>query len=95
MSIMVVVRFPVPRQQLLDWAKDNLELLLPIRALFEKHGRISHLVVTSENEFLDLDEWPSREAYAAFKAEAGAMIEVFESTFGHRSTDAIYDVVKG
>lgn len=93
MSIMVVVRFPVPRQQLLDWAKDNIELLAPIRALFETHGRISHTVATSESEFLDFDVWPSREAYAAFKAEAGAMIETFESTFGHRSTDAIYDIV--
>ena len=93
MSIVVVVRFPVPRQTLLDWAKDNIELLAPIRALFEKHGRISHRVISSETEFLDLDEWPSRDAYAAFKAEAGPMIEVFESTFGHRSTDAIYDLV--
>lgn len=66
-------------------------MLAPIRALFEKHGRISHQVVTNETEFLDLDVWPSREAYAAFKAEAGAMIEAFESAFGHRSTDAIYD----
>ncbi len=91
MSIMVVVRFPVPRQQLADWAKENISMLAPIRALFEKHGRISHQVVTNETEFLDLDVWPSREAYAAFKAEAGAMIEAFESAFGHRSTDAIYD----
>lgn len=91
MSIMVVVRFPVPRQQLMDWAKDNIELLAPIRSLFEKHGRISHRVISNDTEFLDLDEWPSRDAYAAFKAEAGSMIEKFESAFGHRSTDAIYD----
>lgn len=89
---MVIVRFPVPRQQLADWARDNIALLAPIRALFEKHGRISHQVVTSETEFLDLDVWPSREAYAAFKAEAGAMIERFETAFGHASTDAIYDM---
>lgn len=93
MAIMVIVRFPVPRQQLADWAKENLALLAPIRALFEKHGRISHQVITGETEFLDLDVWPSREAYAAFKAEAGGMIEAFEAAFGHRSTDAIYDVV--
>lgn len=93
MPVMVIVRFPVPRQQLADWAKDNLALLTPIRGLFEKHGRISHQVITSDTEFLDLDVWPSREAYAAFKAEAGPLIERFEAAFGHPSSDAIYDMV--
>lgn len=93
MAIMVVVKFPVPRQQLADWVKDNIELLAPIRGLFEKHGRISHTVGTTDSEFIDVDVWPSREAYAAFKAEAGEMIEKFETTFGHRSTDTIYDIV--
>lgn len=93
MPVMVVVRFPVPRQRLADWAKDNLPMLTPFRALFEKHGRISHQIVSNDQEFLDLDVWPSREAYAAFKAEAGAMIDAFETAFGHRSSDAIYDIL--
>lgn len=91
MSIMVLIRFPVAHAQVVDWAKKNHELLAPIGALFEKHGRISQKVITRENEFVDLDEWPSREAYAAFKAEALPFIEAFEAAFGHRSTDTIYD----
>ena len=94
MSIMVVIRFPVAHSIVVEWAKKNSQLLDPIVDLFAKHGRISHRAVTSENEFLDFDEWPSREAYAAFKAEAGPAIEAFESAFGHASTDTIYDVVE-
>lgn len=91
---MVVIRFPVAHSVVVEWAQKNAELLAPINALFAKHGRISHRAVTSATEFLDFDEWPSREAYAAFKAEAGPVIETFEKTFGHASTDTIYGVVE-
>lgn len=93
MSVMVVIRFPVPHSAVVEWASKNGELLAPIIKLFEKHRRISHRAVTSDTEFLDFDEWPSAEAYAAFKAEAGPYIEKFESAFGHRSTDTIYRTV--
>ena len=92
MSVMVLIRFPCNHQVVVDWAAKNGELLAPIGALFEKHGRIGQRVILGENEFIDLDEWPSREAYAAFKAEAGPYIEAFESAFGHRSTDIVYDI---
>ncbi len=72
----------------------NGALLAPIIDLFEKHGRISHRAATSDTEFLDFDEWPSAEAYAAFKAEAGPYIEKFEAAFGHRSTDTVYKTVE-
>jgi hypothetical protein len=94
MSVMVVIRFPVAHSVVVDWASKNSALLAPIMPLFEKHNRISHRVVTSATEFLDFDEWPSAEAYAAFKAEAAPHIEKFESAFGHRSTDEIYDLVE-
>lgn len=93
MSIMVQIRFPVPFTTVAAWAEKNSALLAPIEELFKKHGRISQRVITAENEFIDLDEWPSREAYAAFKAEAALHIEQFESAFGHRSTDTIYDIL--
>lgn len=94
MSVMVVIRFPVAHKVVVAWAKDNAEYLAPINALFAKHGRISHAAVSSETEFLDFDAWPSREAYAAFKAEAGPAITAFEAAFGHASTDVIYDIVE-
>lgn len=93
MSVMVVIRFPVPHSAVAEWASRNGELLTPIIKLFEKHGRISHRAVTSGSEFLDFDEWPSAEAYAAFKAEAGPYIEKFEADLGHRSTDTVYQTI--
>ena len=94
MSVMVVIRFPVAHSAVVAWASKNGELLDPIIKLFEKHKRISHRAVTSATEFLDFDEWPSAEAYAAFKADAAPYIEKFEAAFGHRSTDAVYEVVE-
>jgi hypothetical protein len=92
MSVMVLIRFPCPHAEVVAWAEKNGALLAPIGQLFEKHGRIGQRVILGENEFIDLDEWPSREAYAAFKAEAGPHIEAFESSFGHRSVDTVYDI---
>jgi len=94
MSIMVIIRFPVPHHKVVAWAKANKHFLEPIGVLFKKHGRISHRAATTEDEFVDFDEWPSREAYAAFKAEAGPYIDAFETAFGHRSSDMIYDLVE-
>lgn len=94
MSVMVVIRFPVAHNAVVEWASKNGALLAPIIDLFEKHGRISHRAATSDTEFLDFDEWPSAEAYAAFKAEAGPYIEKFEAAFGHRSTDTVYKTVE-
>jgi len=94
MSIMVVIRFPTSHSAVVAWAEKNQELLEPIGALFKKHGRISHRAATTDSEFVDFDEWPSREAYAAFKAEANPHIEKFETAFGFRSTDTIYELIE-
>jgi hypothetical protein len=92
---MVVIRFPVSFKQMKAWADStDGSLFKPIGELMVKHGRISHRLVTGDTHFLDFDEWPSREAYAAFKAEAGPYIDKFEDAFGHRSTDTVYDVVE-
>lgn len=38
MSVMVVIRFPVPHKDVVAWARDNAEYLAPINALFAKHA---------------------------------------------------------
>ncbi len=86
--------FPVAHKVVLEWASKNMDYLNPIIALFEKHKRISHRAATSATEFLDFDEWPSAEAYASFKAEAGPHIEKFESAFGYASTDEVFEMVE-
>ena len=93
MSVMVIIRFPVAFSAIADWAAANGEKLGPIEALFKKHGRISQRVVSGPDFFMDFDEWPSRETYAAFKAEAAPHIAAFEAAFGHASTDQVLDVV--
>jgi hypothetical protein len=92
---MVVIRFPVSHSKLKEWvSKADPAIFAPIGELFKKHGRISHRAAGSATEFLDFDEWRSREAYAAFKKEAGPHIEKFEKAFGHPSTDTVYDIVE-
>lgn len=93
MSVMVIIRFPVPFSAVGEWAAKNGELLAPIEALFKKHGRISQRVATAAESFVDLDEWPSAAAYAAFKAEAAPYIAKFEESFGYASTDEVLDLL--
>jgi hypothetical protein len=94
MSIMVVLRFPVAHEDLIRLARSNRALLEPILGLFKKHGRISHRAGAIEHRFIDVDEWPSREVYAAFKQEAAPYIDAFEAALGCRSTEELYDRVE-
>jgi hypothetical protein len=94
MSILVVLRFPVAHQDLITLARSNRVLLEPILELFKKHGRISHRAAAAGQSFIDVDEWPSREVYAAFKREAAPYIDDFEAALGCRSTEEVYDRVE-
>lgn len=94
MSVMVVIRFPttLAMQQQLE---QSTELMRPIGEIARRHGAISHRRIYRDSEFLDFDEFPSEEAYHAFRAEAGRAIDAYEEALGVRSTDDLWQVAEG
>jgi hypothetical protein len=53
-----------------------------IIALARTHGLVSHRRVYREGEILDIDEWESEEARAAFRAEAAPLVERMRAARG-------------
>lgn len=91
MSVMVVIHFPVDFEEVerrtggkIDWA--------PVEAAWKAAGARHYHQLKRDGEFLDLDEFPSAEAYEQFKAEAGPAIDEFEALLGVRSTDVVWEV---
>jgi hypothetical protein len=91
MSVMVIIHFPVDFEEAerrtggkVDWA--------PVIAAWKAAGARHYHQLKRDGEFLDLDEFPSIEAYEQFKAEAGPTIEGFETLLGVRSTDVVWEV---
>ena len=92
MSVMVVIHFPIDFAEVERRVGDKIDWA-PVEAAWKRAGARHYHQLTRDGEFVDLDEFPSREAYAQFKAEAGPIIDEFESLLGVRSTDVVWDVV--
>jgi len=90
MSIIVAIKFPVPPAQANAALAANPGALAPLGEAMEKFGGKFLLRLEHDNEFIDLDEWPSLEDYQAFKAEAQAVIDAFEAALGTASTEEIW-----
>ncbi|TDD96330.1 hypothetical protein [Actinomadura rubrisoli] len=94
MSVMVTITFPMASDEADRIVGENPHLLGAVRPLLEKHGGRFLFRLLGDGEFTDYDEYPSREAYAAFKAEAQPAIDAFEAALGVSSTDEVRDVVR-
>ncbi len=90
MSIIVFTMFRVPSAQANAVREANPGVMEPIRNAMEKFGGKFVLRLEHENEFVDMDEWPSLEAYQAFKAEAQSAIDAFEAALGTTSAEEIW-----
>lgn len=90
MSIIVAIKFPVPPAQANAAMAANPGTLEPLGAAMEKFGGKFFVRLEHENEFIDMDEWPSMEAYQAFKGEAQPVIDAFEAALGTTSTEEIW-----
>jgi hypothetical protein len=53
-----------------------------IIALAKAHGMLSHRRVFREGELMDIDEWESEEARAAFRVEAAPLVERMRAARG-------------
>ena len=91
---MVIIHFPaaLEAQERLEASTD---LMGPIGEIARKHGALSHRRIYRDDEFLDIDEFPSEEAYRAFRLEATPAIDTYEAALGVRSTDELWYVAEG
>ena len=82
MTIVVTVRIAATLQEARRAERAEPGLYDQIIALARVHGLISHRRVYREGEIMDIDEWKSEEARAAFRAEAGPLIERMRAVRG-------------
>jgi hypothetical protein len=94
LSVMVTITFPMTSDEATRIATENPHLLEAIEPIMEKHGGRFLFRLIGDGGFADYDEYPSREAYAAFKAEAQPAIDEFEAALGVASTDEVRDVLR-
>ena len=92
MSVMVVIHFPVDFEEVerrtggkIDWA--------PVEAAWKAAGARHYHQLKRDGEFLDLDEFPSAEAYEQFKAEAGPAIDEFEDRFRQAAAGKVAEIL--
>lgn len=82
MPIMTLVHVPVAYEAAQKAMEAHPDILAPIMAAVEKYGGsiAGHLI--GDGKFVALDVWPSHEAYAGFKAEAGDAIAEWNLKLG-------------
>jgi hypothetical protein len=81
-TILVTVRIAATLEQAQRAEELEPGLYDEIIALARSHGLLSHRRVYRDGEIMDLDEWPSEEARAAFRAEAGPLVKRMQAARG-------------
>ncbi|MCB1272966.1 MAG: hypothetical protein KDB25_01025 [Leucobacter sp.] len=92
MPVHVLIDFPISAEQNDALLAERPELIEPIGKLLVKHGALSHARLKGEGRYIDIDVFPSREVYHAFKAEAQPYIDAYEGALGVRSVDTIWEL---
>ena len=82
MTIVVTVRIPATLEQVARAEAAHPGLYEEIIELARSHGLLSHRRVYREGEIMDIDEWESEEARAAFRAEAGPLVQKLSAARG-------------
>ena len=82
MTILVTVRIAATLEQAKRAEELEPGLHDEIIALARSHGLISHRRIYRDGEIMDIDEWPSEEARAAFRAEAGPLVQRMQAARG-------------
>lgn len=94
MPTAALIRFPVPFEIAIAVYESRPDLMQPIMELIGKHGLISHETLIGDGEFMDIDVFPSREAHAAFKAEAAPHIAAYEEALGASSVETVWETAE-
>ena len=82
MTIVVTVRIPATLEQVRQADETYPGLYDEIIELARTHGMISHQRVYRDGEILDIDEWPSEEARAAFREVVGPLVAKLSAARG-------------
>lgn len=82
MTIVVTVRIPATLEQVRRAEEAHPGLYEQIIELARSHGLVSHQRVYHEGEIMDIDEWESEEARAAFRAEAQPLVALLSAARG-------------
>jgi hypothetical protein len=88
MTIWVTVRIAATLEDARRADEANPGLYDEIIALARAHGLVSHRRVYREGEIMDIDEWESEEARAAFRAEAQPLIDRMRAARGSAPSTA-------
>jgi len=88
MTIIVTVRIEATIEQVRRAEQAEPGLYEEIIALARKHGLVSHRRVYHEGELMDIDEWASEEARAAFRVEAQPLIDRMRAARGSAASRA-------
>lgn len=91
MSIVVHVHFPIDRDDRDRLSQAPPEALAELARIREEHGVVFRYQLTRPGELLDVHEYPSIEAYEAFKRDAQPVIDSFNSGVGVAPTVTIWD----
>jgi hypothetical protein len=88
MSIIVTVRIATTLEAVAQAEKQCPGAYERVIELAYSHGLISHRRVYRDGEIMDIDEWPNEEARAAFRAEAGPLVEQLRNARGSAPSTA-------
>lgn len=92
MACIVFIEFPLDIGEYYEAAKAIDFDWTAVDAAEQKAG-VRHLQqITQPGRFIDIDEFPSREAYDAYQKVAAAAIREYESLLGVTPTVEIWDV---
>lgn len=79
MSVVVIVRFQVTDPEAaVGWAEANASIPEEITTYGKSLGQIGHRMLTDGKDLVVIDEWPDKEAFDTFFANAPKMGEFLE-----------------
>jgi hypothetical protein len=93
MSVIITITFDVDIDKSSAAAEAIPEVMNKIGEANARHGGKALMVLKRDGAFMDINEYPDADAYAAFKADAQDAIAEFEAKAGLTSQDHVWDIV--
>lgn len=91
MSIMKLTTFPTSWEAVEAWGKANPDLMAEFFDKATAAGGKTHGSLIGDGEFIGLNEWPSREAYDAYRRDVDEAWTTFEHDLGITIKDDFWE----
>lgn len=88
---MKLTHFSVPFERAAEWGEAHPDLMSDFFEKASKRGGKNHGALIGEGKFVGLDEWPSREAYEAYREDVSEAWDAFERDLGITIRDEFWD----